>query len=443
MKKGYKIKYHAIQSLPICKAPLFIYIRWLDITVLTVMLQVVFLILGIRIARAIQDIPQYRTRIDPGCHTEGVYPATIRIQNQEQASGYSVDICSGDETIFYSPRVVLKPGFRAAKGSKFRAGLPVIDVHVVILEECATYPDYTGSPSPPNPNPGVCDPAGAGRHFIHEMDINKEIDLLNREFFTTNGDQIVLFKLKSVTDWSDIEAAGMTNDNLVKDITTKTHCYFTEKEMDCDGDGNFDPDHKGDCDCDGEIDNYASKIKQTFNATPDGILRDHSAINFYIYDCGHPDLGDDTGHASRNSYNPYIVVDYARFDDPDTPDIIDPVYHPVDHEMGHAFGLGHTCSEIVNDNSDPSNLMSSAYYCPQACSGSISKRTQGDRSLGFEFEPFQDCTPCTPEPCNRKDQQYYNTDDEGLGQAEIVLWYAIDIAKNFNLINSNLTIRVP
>jgi len=359
-------------------------------------------------AYALDDIPQYRTRSDPGCHTEGIYPATVRIRNQEETSGYSVDICVDNETIFYAPRVVLQPGFKAERGSRFRAGVPVIDVHVVILEECATYPDYPGCPSPPNPNPGTCFVA-AGRHFIHPQDMEREILLLNSSFYTINGDQLVRFRLKSVTEWSQVVSAGLTGDDLVHYITDNSHTY-------------------------GDPDEYGHAMQRAFNRTPNTISRDHHALNFYVYNSGHTDMGANTGHGRNNSDKPYILIDYDRWGS---------AYpqHPVGHEMGHAFGLGHTCSEEVANVTDPSNIMGSRAFCGDACAGALASLSLsgGDRSLGFEFDPYIDCSTCQSPPCFRKDQE----SGKSYGQAEIVLWNAAEIAKALGLINGSLPIRVP
>ncbi len=371
-------------------------------------------------ALALDDIPTHRTRTDPGCHTEGVYPATVRIRNEYTTTGYSVEICTGEETEFIAPRVVLQPGFKAHSGSRFRAGLPVIDVQIVVVEQCATYPDYTGSPSPPNPNPGTC-AVGTGRHFLDPQDLGREIELLNSNFYAANRDQLVRFRLKSVTEWNDIVAAGMTGDDLVQYITDDAHCYG---DVDCDGDGTND--------------NYGTEINDAFNATPNNILRDHDAVNFYIYNSRF--LDPDTanyGHGRRNGNSPYILIDYDRFDVPE------PEYRPVDHEMGHAFGLGHTCSEAVTSNSITSNLMNSSGYCGSACSGDLAGSSMGDRELGLEYESYVDCSACSSPPCDRKDQQYYRSSEIGYGQVEMVLWYALEIAQEFGLINGSLPIRVP
>jgi hypothetical protein len=127
--------------------------------------------------------------------------------------------------------------------------------------------------------------------------------------------------------------AGLTEHDLIRYITDTTHCYY-----DCDGDG------------DGISDKYGNKIQEEFNNTTDQpLLRDLNAINVYIYNSGHTDMAGSTGHGRNNQDEPYIIIDYDRFDTPE------PIFRPVVHEMGHTFGLGHVRDETVSSNTDPSN----------------------------------------------------------------------------------------
>lgn len=227
-------------------------------------------------AWAVEKIPKYRTRYQDGCHTSGIYPATKRIQNREMSSGYSVDVCSGGTTIFRAPKVILKPGFRAQRGSTFRAGIPVFDVHFAVLDAKAAAKDSALNEDPDN--------VGATRAKFQSI-----IDTLNERFISEDNERLVRFRLKSYTTWNDILGAGLENDPCVSYIQTSGD-DFKSKVFN---------DHFGGKD----------EESSACACSPSGtIIRDMNALNFYIYD----DVENDVGHGRRNSGYPWVIVDIDR-----------------------------------------------------------------------------------------------------------------------------------
>jgi len=163
--------------------------------------------------------------------------------------------------------------------------------------------------------------------------LKNEVNILNKYFVNENRKKIVQFRFKS---------ASLCND--IKD----SKCSFVKL---------------GDTTLNYNSDDWAS----VFNACADAKVRDKKAINFYIYDSYSKNRGfkDITGHGKRNSNRPYILIDKDR--------INHTIQSPEEHEMGHAFGLGHTCEPNAKRNSNTNIMASSA-----RCNGS-----GGLRNIGF------------------------------------------------------------
>jgi len=383
---------------------------------ITTILSVIILITNTTMA--VEHIPEYRTRSQDGCHTGGIYPATKRIRNQETTSGQSVLICRNTETYFLSPIVILKPGFKAEAGSKFYAGIPVFDAHFVITTPDAHYPDHDGITQATTTCPMGANAPPVDRHCITPEDLKREVDILNQHFVSETGVRLVRFRYKSTAEWNDLVNAGLTGHNLIRYITDSTHCYGK-----CDGDG------------DGIDDDYGNLIMNEFrNTINNPLLRDLNAINVYIYNNRHVE-GGNTGHGRRNQNKPYIIIDYDRFDTPE------PVFRPVVHEMGHAFGLGHVGDETVSANTDPSNIMSSPDQNNQPCIqggnnyGNMNC-SMGDRTEGFKYRSFHNCLAGP----GRKTRQ---PSDSDFGQVEIIYWYAAEISKALGIIPDKIPVRLP
>ncbi|MEQ1503133.1 MAG: hypothetical protein ABMB14_12925, partial [Myxococcota bacterium] len=103
------------------------------------------------------------------------------------------------------------------------------------------------------------------------------------------------------------------------------------------------------------------------------------AVNFYVWD--NPD--DNNSHGTRlncdensgSDCHPYVALDEHR--------LLHTTSSPEEHEMGHAFGLGHVCEPEPTSDADPSNIMqrgeSTDLDGAQHCVGG----SQGDRSTSF------------------------------------------------------------
>lgn len=150
-----------------------------------------------------------------------------------------------------------------------------------------------------------------------EAKAREYVDVLNANFVTMNREPIVQFNFKSIRSHSSI--ANSTCD-LVR---------------------HGDEAYNGDA--------WAER----FNACADPAVRDRQAINVYIFDAYDAVQGAafQNSHGRRNSNRPYIVIDWAR--------LISMYQRPLEHEMGHAFGLSHVCVPGATI-STPTNIMASA-----------------------------------------------------------------------------------
>jgi hypothetical protein len=187
--------------------------------------------------------------------------------------------------------------------------LTIMDVHICVITK---------------------NPSAHARATLNQ--VLKEVDILNMYFRTVDHRALVDFRFKSVDFYED-----------VKDL----NCQFVAL-----GDSKAPYSSNG----------WAA----VFNACPHTQVRDPHAINFFIYDSYVEGSGFDdiTSHGKRNSNRPYVLIDWERLDHR--------VQSPEEHEMGHAFGLGHVCHVGATINSDTNIMASSAN-----CNGSGGKRNIG------------------------------------------------------------------
>jgi hypothetical protein len=149
--------------------------------------------------------------------------------------------------------------------------------------------------------------------------LKKEVDILNKYFVTEKREPIVTFRFKSAHFYEDVADLG---------------CGFVEL-----GDGEVPYDTNG----------WADR----FNECPHPQVRDPNAINFYVYDSyGSNGAADKTSHGKRNSNRPYVLIDWERLDHR--------IQSPEEHEMGHAFGLGHVHVDGATGRTS-TNIMASVH----------------------------------------------------------------------------------
>jgi hypothetical protein len=173
---------------------------------------------------------------------------------------------------------------------------------------------------------------GAHRVATREQ-LEKEVEILNAHFVSEQRHAVVVFKLKSVALYGEIKDSACELVGL--------------------GDSaqNFD----------------SGLADRAFNACAEPLVRDPHAINFYVYDAyaGATGFADATGHGRRNSNRPYVFLDWKRLNHAGQA--------PEEHEMGHAFGLGHECVPGATPRTS-TNIMASA---------ECGKGSGGMRDLGF------------------------------------------------------------
>lgn len=188
--------------------------------------------------------------------------------------------------------------------------VPGFDVHFVVL---------TGNPE---------------AHRVATVEqLRREVDILNRFFVTERREPLVRFRFKSAVTHGEARDSACA----LREVGDQARP--------------LDTDH----------------VARLFNACDDPRIRDGAAINFYVYDAYAPGPGfrDATGHGRRNGNRPFVFLDWRRLNHGDQA--------AEEHEMGHAFGLGHECVPGATRGTS-TNIMASA---------DCGKGGGGLRDLGF------------------------------------------------------------
>lgn len=111
-----------------------------------------------------------------------------------------------------------------------------------------------------------------------------------------------------------------------------------------------------------------------FNECNDRQIKDPQAINVYIYNSYLFGSFNNVWSMGLNNQNkPFLLLDYAR---------LPHIGGVEEHELGHAFGLGHVCS-TATEHKDDSNIMASNVV---DCVGG---KSAGARNVGFNLKQLQ------------------------------------------------------
>ncbi len=212
--------------------------------------------------------------------------------------------------IVLTPLLLLLSVFPAGANAADADRLPVFDLHFAVITK------------------------NADAHGVATLaQLKREVDILNTYFVTEDRKPLVTFRFKSAAFY---------------DETRQSRCELV-------GLGDADVPYD------------STRLAELFNACDDPKVRDPQAINIYVYDSHNARGGraDTTGHGKRNSNRPFILLDWERLDHRDQ--------SPEEHEMGHAFGLGHECAPGAKRGTS-TNIMASA---------ECGRGSAGRRDIGF------------------------------------------------------------
>lgn len=171
---------------------------------------------------------------------------------------------------------------------------------------------------------------------ITEQKINQLIKQLNSNFRTQGGDALVRFgPMKFVSN-----SAIVSSKCELKSLGDRAEPYR----------GDF--------------------VANAINTCQDPVLKSAQHINVYVIDSysSSQAFAHQDGHGRRNSNRPYVLLDWER--------MLSGSQSPLEHEMGHAFGLEHVCAPGATVKT-PTNIMASA---------DCKKGSGGLRNIGFDSE---------------------------------------------------------
>lgn len=170
-----------------------------------------------------------------------------------------------------------------------------------------------------------------------EAQMREEVRILNTYFVSETDENLVEFIYQDTSLYADVSGSGC-------DLVT----------MSDDG-----------------IQYSSDDWEAAIDACADPSVVDPDAINFFVYDA----QGSATSRGRRNQNHPYVLIDYARLNHTNQ--------SPEEHEMGHAFGLGHLCvTGAVLASS--TNIMATAGDYTDAAGNIVDCAfSGGQRDLGF------------------------------------------------------------
>lgn len=175
--------------------------------------------------------------------------------------------------------------------------------------------------------------------------LKEETDILNAYFVSESGEPIIRFQYKSMTPYEEVKASGCRLAELADVRDSMAARTWAAAFMECD----------------------------------DPKVRDPYAINFYVYDAysresdwrGRSGFGDISSRGFLAGPWPFVLMDWERLGHTEQA--------PEEHEMGHAFGLGHVCVPYATRHTS-TNIMASTEDCPGS---------GGKRNIGFNEEQVE------------------------------------------------------
>ncbi len=157
---------------------------------------------------------------------------------------------------------------------------------------------------------------------VNNVQFLNEVAIINKYFVAETGEKLIIFTLKSVVG---------------RDASKQGDCrifgYLSEKR---------------------ELD--LNLVNGLLNECHDCTILDKGAINFFIIDTYSNKFKyeDKTSYGAYNRGQPFVILDYER--------LKHTIQSPEEHEMGHAFGLGHECVPGARSSSS-TNIMASTKNC--------------------------------------------------------------------------------
>lgn len=370
------------------------------------------------------------------CMTEKIIAATRKISTEH---GTYMKVCSGSDVKFRAPKIVLKPGFHAERGTRFHAGIPTFDARIVVFNEKARYWKNTEGRYDDPENEEILTDA----HFANE------IDILNERFVAEdeNGRRtpLVKFKLKEIVLWNEI--APSANQQTTRELL---FCLNNWGLVEVEGEVIFNSCYQliSQCAEDGNCPIISDRsVNLLYGYRPPCIMdengndvSDDSGKCIFNPRGGHANWGmtgfiqcsiNGQGCDTNGRHFPTTVLHDRR--------IGHDVWTTREHEMGHSFYLGHVCTENVKEwpppYVQPSNIMNSAGACycenhncsdgtPRIAEKDIEgnvistytneKIKDGNHLVGFGYDPWE-----SGEMGSRRRAGYYKGTN-GLSQASII-----------------------